>query len=58
MKVCKSLRFDEDLWKEVTLAAKKTKRSATAYLEFSAEEQLKRDADVKPSKPKIKKIKN
>jgi predicted transcriptional regulator len=38
-----NIRFDEDLWKRVQKAGKQTKRSATAYLELSAEEQIKRD---------------
>lgn len=43
MKKRKNIRFDEDLWNKVQKAGRQTKRSATAYLEYSAEEQLKRD---------------
>jgi len=43
MKKRKNIRFDDDLWKMVEKAAKQTKRSATGYLEYSAEEQIKRD---------------
>lgn len=42
-----NIRFDEDLWENVKKAGKQTKRSATAYLEHSAEEQLKRDVKEK-----------
>ncbi|MBN2436272.1 MAG: hypothetical protein JXK07_13495 [Spirochaetes bacterium] len=42
-----NLRFDEDLWKKVQKAGLQTKRSATGYLEFAAEEQLKKDQQEK-----------
>lgn len=47
MKKRKNIRFDEDLWNKVQKAGKQTKRSATGYLEYSAEEQIKRDLKEK-----------
>jgi hypothetical protein len=42
-----NIRFDEDLWEKVKKAGVQTKRSATGYLEYAADEQIKRDLQEK-----------
>jgi len=45
-----TMKFDEDLWKQATVAAKKARQSTTAYIEKATEEKLKRDADIEDTK--------
>jgi hypothetical protein len=44
-KINKSMRFDEDTWNLAEQAGKQTNRSTTEYVEWSVNQQVKRDVE-------------
>jgi len=47
MKTPKTMKFDVALWKAATKAAKRERRSTTAYIELATEEKLRREGNKK-----------
>lgn len=43
-KVPRSMKFDKRLWAAAAKAAKRDRRSTTAYIEMAVQEKLERDA--------------